>query len=69
MVVTSPLAVSLVGGSRLETGLVRVDGVDLGTSAPTCPTAPLPQLIDSLESASRSHGIRIFVRWRPTRTL
>lgn len=46
----------------METGLVRVDGVDLGTSAPTRPTAPLPQLIDSLESTSRSHGIGIFVR-------
>lgn len=69
MVVTSPLAVSLVGGSGLETGLVRVDGVDLGTSAPACPTAPLPQLINSLETTSRSHGIGIFVRRWSTRTL
>lgn len=69
VLVPSPLAVPLVRGSRLEAGLVGVDGVDLGTSAPTCPAAPLPQLIDGLESASRAHGVRIFVRRRPTGTL
>lgn len=66
VLVPPSLAVSLVGGGGLQTGLVRVNGVYLG---PSTPSSSLPQLINGLKSTPRAHGVRIFVRRRATGAL